>query len=192
MVKQQVETRENLNLKSLSYGDLTWINIEKPTERERTYLAQNYSFHELDLDDCLSRIQRPKIDEYKDYLFLVLHFPVFNKQARVTESSQVSVFISNKFLITLHEGRLKPLVNLFHEYQVEKELLQENFSHGAAFILYRVIDSLVDYCFPILNKVGENSTLLKILSSPIKVVPLLEKYRSYDAILSRSAGSWGP
>ena len=67
-----------LNLESLTWGDLTWVNIEGPTERETEYLAQNYPFHPLDLDDCLSRIQRPKIDEYKNYLFLVFHFPVFN------------------------------------------------------------------------------------------------------------------
>ncbi|GAI70360.1 unnamed protein product, partial [marine sediment metagenome] len=73
------------------------------------YLAQNYHFHPLDLDDCLSRIQRPKIDEYKDYLFLVFHFPVFNKQTRATTASQLSVFIGEKYLITLHKGELKPL-----------------------------------------------------------------------------------
>lgn len=156
MVMLQVEIRENLNLESLTWGDMTWVNIEKPTEREKAYLAQNYPFHELDLDDCLSRIQRPKIDEYKDYLFLVLHFPVFNKKARVTESSQVSVFIGDRYLVTLHEGRLKPLVKLFRDCQDNEERRQENFSHGSTYLLYRIIDRLVDYCFPILNKVGDN------------------------------------
>jgi len=156
MVIQHTETRENLNLESLNWGDLTWVNIEKPTEGEKAYLSQNYPFHELDLDDCLSRIQRPKIDEYKDYLFLVLHFPVFNKKARVTESSQVSVFIGDRYLVTLHEGRLKPLVKLFRDCQDDEVRRQENFSHGSAYLLYRIIDRLVDYCFPILNKVGEN------------------------------------
>jgi len=161
MVMQQVETRENLNLESLNWGDLTWVDIEKPTEREKVYLAQNYTFHELDLDDCLSRIQRPKIDEYKDYLFLVLRFPIFNKKARVTESSQVSVFIGDHYLVTLHEGRLKPVVKLFHDCQDDETRRQENFSNGSAYLLYRIIDRLVDYCFPILNKVGENIDLVE-------------------------------
>ncbi|MDD4876778.1 MAG: hypothetical protein PHQ86_06605, partial [Dehalococcoidales bacterium] len=63
MVINLTDTRKDMYLESIHYGDLTWINIEKPTEKVKEYLAQNYPFHQLDLDDCLSRIQRPKIDE---------------------------------------------------------------------------------------------------------------------------------
>ena len=156
MAISQVRKEEQLNLQSLTWGDLTWVNIERPTEKETEYLAKNYPFHPLDLDDCLSRIQRPKIDEYKDYLFLVLHFPVFNKEARVTTPSQVSVFIGKDYLITLHKGELKPLVKLFRECQIDKDSRQEHFSHGSGYLLYRIIDRLVDYCLPILNKIGDN------------------------------------
>ena len=157
MTASRVSKKEQkLNLESLNWGDLTWVNMEKPTERETEYLAQNYPFHPLDLDDCLSRIQRPKIDEYKDYLFLVFHFPVFNMEARVTTPSQVSVFISEKYLITLHNGDLKPLVKLFKECQIDEESRQEYFIQGPGYLLYRIIDRLVDYCLPVLNKIGEN------------------------------------
>jgi magnesium transporter len=148
--------KEELNLESLTWGDLTWVNIEQATEKETKYLSENYPFHPLDLDDCLSRIQRPKIDEYKDYLFLVFHFPVFSKEVRVTTPSQVSVFISQNYLITLHKGELKPLVKLFKECQIDEESRQENFSQGPGYLLYRIIDRLVDYCLPILNKIGDN------------------------------------
>jgi len=147
---------QQLNVESLTWGELTWVNIEQPTEQEIEYLAQNYTFHHLDLDDCLSRIQRPKIDEYADYLFLVFHFPVFNKEARVTVSSQLSVFIGENYLITLHKADLKPLVKLFRECQLDEESRQENFSQGSGYLLYRIIDRLVDYCLPILNKIGAN------------------------------------
>ncbi len=156
MATSQVRKEGQLNLESLTWGNLTWVNIEGPTERETEYLAQNYHFHPLDLDDCLSRIQRPKIDEYKDYLFLVFHFPVFNKDARVTTPGQLSVFIGENYLITLHKGELKPLVKLFRECQVDEESQQEYFSQGSGYLLYRLIDRLVDYCLPILSKVGGN------------------------------------
>ncbi len=156
MAASQVKKEEQLNLQSLTWGDLTWVDIEHPTEKETEYLAQHYSFHPLDLDDCLSRIQRPKIDEYKDYLFLVLHFPIFNKEARVTTSSQVSVFIGQNYLITLHKGELKPLVKLFKECQIDEQSRQEHFSEGSSYLLYRIIDRLVDYCLPISNKMLDN------------------------------------
>ena len=156
MTIPRVKKEQQLNVESLTWGNLTWVNIERPAESEIEYLAQNYPFHPLDLDDCLSRIQRPKIDEYKDYLFLVLHFPIFSKEVRVTTLSQVSVFIGENYLITLHSGELKPLVKLFKECQIDEESRQENFSQGPGYVLYRIIDRLVDYCLPILNKVGDN------------------------------------
>ena len=147
---------KQLNMESITWGELTWINIERPTEKETEYLAQNYPFHPLDLDDCLSRIQRPKIDEYKDYLFLVFHFPVFSKEARATTPSQLSVFIGQKYLITLHKGELKPLVKLFKECQIDEESRREVFGQGSSYLLYRIVDRLVDYCLPILNKIVDN------------------------------------
>ena len=156
MPTSKVSKDEQLNLESLTLGDLTWVNIEHPTERETEYLAQNYPFHPLDLDDCLSRTQRPKIDEYKSYLFLVFHFPVFNKEASVTTSSQISVFIGKDYLITLHKGELKPLVKLFKECQIDEESRQEYFSQGPGYLLYRIMDRLVDYCLPIVNRIGSN------------------------------------
>ncbi len=154
--KKELQKEEQLHLESLIWGDLTWINIEKPADRDMEYLAQSYPFHPLDLDDCLSRRQRPKIDEYKDYLFLVFHFPVFNKEARVTAPSQLSVFIGEKYLITLHKGELKPLVKLFKECQIDEESRQEYFSQGPGYLLYRMIDRLVDYCLPMLNRIVDN------------------------------------
>ena len=155
-VPQVGKEEKELNLESVAWGELTWVNIEGATERETEYLAQNYPFHPLDLDDCLSRIQRPKIDEYKDYLFLVFHFPVFNPETRVTTPSQVSIFIGQGYLITLHNGELKPLVKLFRDCQLNEEARQEYFSQGSGYLLYRIIDRLVDYCLPILNKVVDN------------------------------------
>ncbi|MFC1915471.1 magnesium/cobalt transporter CorA [Chloroflexota bacterium] len=157
MAIHEASTKEKeLRVESVTWNNLTWINIERPTERETEYLAQNYPFHPLDLDDCLSRIQRPKIDQYKDYLFLVLHFPAFNKETRATTPNQVSVFIGEKYLITLHKGGLKPLVKLFRECEIEEEAREENFNQGPGYLLYRIIDRLVDYCLPILNRISVN------------------------------------
>jgi len=150
------EQERPLNMETVEWNGLTWVNIEPPTEQETEYLAQNYPFHPLDLDDCLSRIQRPKIDEYKEYLFLVFHFPVYNKEARVTNPGQLSVFIGKDYLITLHKGELKPLVALFRDCELNEDTRQEHFSQGTGYLLYRIIDRLVDYCLPIMSKISVN------------------------------------
>jgi magnesium transporter len=153
MATPEAKQKTELNIESVTLDELTWINIEKPTQMETQYLAEHFPFHPLDLDDVLSRRQRPKIDEYKDYLFLVYHFPVFNKEQRVTSTSQLTIFIGEKYLITLHGGELKPLVKLFRECQIDEESRQEYLQHGSGYLLYRITDRLVDYCLPILNKI---------------------------------------
>ncbi len=152
LAKKKAETT------TLSFGRLQWINIERPTEKETEFLAGKFPFHELELDDCLSRIQRPKVDhdDEDDYLFMVYHFPVFHKEARVTTASQVSVFLGKDYLVTLHEGNLKPLGAFFRDCDANEDTRQEFMSHSPSYLLYTVLDRLVTYCFPILNKIGSN------------------------------------
>ncbi|MGD8736764.1 MAG: CorA family divalent cation transporter, partial [Anaerolineae bacterium] len=61
-----------MGIETLSHGGVTWVNIEKPTPEDVDYLREHYPFHPLDLEDCLSRLERPKIDEYEDYLFVIM------------------------------------------------------------------------------------------------------------------------
>jgi len=147
---------EELNIEWIKWGKITWVNVEKPTTKDIDYLAKNYLFHPLDLEDCLSRIELPKIDEYENYLFSVLHFPVFHKKARVTMPNQVSVFIGADFVVTVHSGDLKPLVKLFKDCQQNERAREDNMARSSGYLLYRILDRLVDYCFPIMNKIIAN------------------------------------
>lgn len=153
MTSAQVSKEEQLHVESVTFGDLTWFNIEQPTTREMEYLAQNYPFHPLDLDDCLSRIQRAKIDEYEDYLFLILPYSRWDKKARVSTHKQISVFIGDRYIITIHSGELKPLNKLFRACQLEAEARQENFQYGSGYLLYQILDRTVDAYFPILDAI---------------------------------------
>lgn len=147
---------KKLNIETIKWGKITWLNVEKPTHADMDYLAENYLFNLFDLEDCLSRIERPKIDEYKNYLFLVLHFPVFNEKARVTTPCQVSTFIGEDYLVTVHSGELKPLSKLFDDCQRNERAREDHMARSSGYLLYRILDRLVDYCFPVLNKVIAN------------------------------------
>lgn len=147
----------NLHVNSIQHGKLTWIYIEKPTNQDVDYLAKEFNFHPLNLDDLLSRVQRPKIDEYEDHLFIVLHFPVFNKENMVTKPGEVDIFISEKYVITVHcTGDLKPLSKFFNECQLDERFRNEYMSRSSGYLLYHILDRLVNYCFPILNKLTDN------------------------------------
>jgi magnesium transporter len=149
--------QEELNISSITYGKLTWVYIERPSTNEVQFLAQRFNFHPLNLDDVLSRIQRPKIDYYEDHLFIVLHFPVFDKENRITKPSEVDIFVGENYLVTIHcSADLKPLAKFFRECQIHEKSQETSLGRGSGFLLYHILDRLVNYCFPILGKVTEN------------------------------------
>lgn len=162
--------QNDLNIRSITERKLTWFYIERPTSNEVAFLAQRFRFHPLDLDDVLSRIQRPKIDEYEDYLFMVLHFPVFDKQNRITRPSEMDIFVGENYVVTVHcSGDLKPLAKFFQECETDKESRERYLGRSSGFLLYHILDRMVNSCFPILDKLTQNIDDVEdiILTKPV-------------------------
>jgi magnesium transporter len=162
--------KEGLNIRSITERKMTWLYIEKPTSREVAFLAERFHFHPLDLDDVLSRIQRPKIDVYQDYLFIVLHFPVFDEENRITRPSETDIFIGENYVVTVDcSGDLKPLARFFQECETDKGSRERYLGRSSGFLLYHILDRLVGSCFPILDKVTRNIDDVEdiILTQPV-------------------------
>ena len=140
----------------LSAQGLTWIHIDSPTQVEASTLMKRYGWHPLDLEDVLSKRQRPKIDEYGDegYLFAVLHFPVYDKAIQRLNAAELDFFIGHDYLVTLPNVELLPVTRLFRRCEDDPELRDQLFGKGSGYLLYHVLDDLFDYCFPILDKIG--------------------------------------
>jgi magnesium transporter len=140
----------------LTERDLTWIHLDAPTSEEATLLAERFGWHPLDIEDVLSRRQRPKIDEYAEegYLFLVLHFPVYDKTIQRLNAAELDAFVGQGYLVTLPTVELLPVTRLFNRCREDPELRLQLFSKGSGYLLYHVLDDLFDYCFPILDKIG--------------------------------------
>lgn len=151
--ENQTSDVERLNIETVTWGDLSWTNVTKPTKREMDFLARSFPFHPLDLDDCLSRKQRPKLDEYANYLFFIFHYSVYNRETKVSTHDQVAVFIGDKYLVTVHSGQLKTIVKQFRECQIDEEVRKENLGFGSGFLLYRILDRATDAYFPVLDKI---------------------------------------
>ncbi|MDQ3930831.1 MAG: magnesium/cobalt transporter CorA [Chloroflexota bacterium] len=149
-------TPHALNVRQLSLGALTWVDIVRPTEAEIEWLRRRYNFHPLHLDDTLSKIQRPKIDDTDEYTFIVMHFPVYSRLVRVTAPSEVDIFLGPNYVITVHGGNLKPLSRFFEQCQADAALREKVMGRSVGYLLYQIVDKLVDYCFPILNKIDQN------------------------------------
>jgi len=141
-------------IEEVAWGDLRWINIERPGPAERAWLEEHFEFHPLDYEDVRSRNQRPKVDEYDDYLFIVLHFPRYDKVVSRLNAAEVDMFVGPDFLITLPNERLDSIDYLFEQCRRNEELRESLFSKGPGYLLYKIIDDCVDAAFPMLGKIG--------------------------------------
>ncbi len=141
-------------LAELHQSGLTWVHLSAPTADEAQQLQTRYGWHPLDLEDVLSKRQRPKIDEYPDYLFGILHFPVYDKVVQRLNAGELDVFLGPDYLVTLPAVELLPVTRLFRRCADDAELRESLFCKGSGYLLYHVLDDLFDYCFPILDKIG--------------------------------------
>lgn len=142
-------------LETISSNGVLWTNIQKPTYSDMTVLGQKYPFHRLNLEDCLSKIQIPKIDRYQDHTFVILHFPTPDKEKGFL-FSQLAIFIGTDYLVTIHHGDLKPLEELFAMCKIDERQRQVIMGKSAGYLLYKIIDTLVDDLLHILMKVVGN------------------------------------
>src|SRR6476620_11579765 len=133
---------------------LRWINIERPRSLEQSWLEEHFEFHALDLEDVRSRNQRPKVDEYDEYLFIVLHFPRYDKKVSRLNAAELDLFVGPDYLITIQNEPLQAVEYLFERVRNSEELRESIFSKGAGFLLYKIVDDNVDASFPMLRKMG--------------------------------------
>ena len=117
-------------------------------------LAERFGWHPLDVEDILSKRQRPKVDEYPDYLFVVLHFPVYDKAVQRLNAAELDVVIGQNYVVTLPTVELLPVTRLFRRCYEDVEERERYFGQGSGYLLYHILDDLFDYCFPILDKIG--------------------------------------
>src|SRR5436305_427760 len=146
-------------LAELHHAGLTWINLERPTQEEALQLASRFGWHPLDVEDVMSRRQRPKVDAYTEeegegYLFAVLHFPVYDNTIGRLNAGELDVFLGPSYLVTLPTVELRPVTLLFRRGYENDDLRHNLFSRGSGRLFYEVLDDLYDYCFPIVDKIG--------------------------------------
>ncbi len=139
---------------SITFEGLTWENILRPTEKTTERLGKKHKFHHLDLEDCLSKIQRPKIDEYDKYLFIVLHFPYYDKTTDSIKQDEVDIFVGGNFLITLSPGN-KVLNKLFDNVRRRITLKKKYMGTTSGYLLYHIIDEMFGECFPLIDNLSD-------------------------------------
>ncbi len=150
-------------IKKITTENINWIDIINPEAEEINFLRDQFKFHPLNLEDASINVkaQRPKFDMHENYLFLVLHFPIYNKKEGRIHAVEVDFFVGKNYLITIHNDTLVPLhdfhkmCNEFDHYK--KEFMDKN----SSVLLYEILDRLLTYCFPLMDHISEDIELIE-------------------------------
>ncbi|MCK9320876.1 MAG: magnesium transporter CorA family protein [Bacteroidales bacterium] len=143
-------------IETINFENVKWLHILNPSEDDFDFLLKEYEFHPLDIEDCRSVNQRPKIDEYDDYYFLILHFPFFDKANKFVRVKEVKIFWGKDYIVTI--GRSHWVVkNLFKDLQKKHELGSEELSdivQSSDSLLYNILDRLMVETYTLILRIG--------------------------------------
>ena len=142
IVEESIEKK----IETMKAKNFEWIDVQNPDRRDIEELAEKYNFNTLNIEDCMTRFELPKLDSYNDHFFVILHFPPLAQKIGISKNSQLSIFVGKNFIVTVHQGDLKPLVQLVDICKTN--LVQQNknklLGKSSGLLLHEIIDVLVD------------------------------------------------
>ena len=144
--KKPTEIPVEKKMETMQGEKFTWIDLQNPDRVDVEKLAEKYNFNELNIEDCMTKFELPKLDSYNDHFFVILHFPPLAQKIGISKNSQLSLFIGKDFLVTVHQGDLKPLVQLVQTCILDSddELKNKLLGESSGDLLHEIIDVLVD------------------------------------------------
>ncbi len=161
-------------INTMKIGDLIWRHFNNPTEEDFDFLRDRFHFHPLDIEDCKSVNQRPKIDIYDDYYFLILHFPDFDRQNRFVKIKEVKIFWGKDYIISI-EKKPWAVSKLFDEYEESQNDNEELNIKSSDILLYRILERMMTESVYLLRKVGLDVELINRELLQEKQVKIIER-----------------
>jgi len=127
-----------------------WLHFDTPTEEELDFLKENFAIHHLTIEDIVNQNQRPKIEPFENYVYLAIH-PLRREAKWEIEPSELDLLLGRGWIVSVHYG---PLPGLINNSQLH-ERIPAALGRGADFLLYTLVDLVVDSYFPIMDNVED-------------------------------------
>ncbi len=134
---------------------INWIDIKNPSKKDLDYLKKNFDFHPVTLKELLSPTLRPKVEHYDHYLYMVIHFPIYNSGKQTTESVETDFLITKDTLVTVHYEELPPMKKIWGECHVDETSREHNFGETTAFLLYNILQTLYNFSLRQLDHISK-------------------------------------
>lgn len=128
---------------------LIWIDMNKPTPDELNKIGEEFAFHPLALEDASGQHQRPKVDIYDNFYFVVFYSLEYEKEDNRFQATEVDMFMGENFLVTVHYNEVPALKEAKKRWQNNSTEI----TRDIGVLLYSLLDTLVDECFPVLDTI---------------------------------------
>jgi len=144
--KKSIEDSIERKIETIEGKRFSWIDLQNPDRAHVEDLAKKYHFNALNIEDCMTKFELPKLDSYDDHFFVILHFPPISPKVGIAKNSQLSIFLGKDFLVTVHQGDLKPLVDLVDlcKTNSDPQRIERLLGKSSGLLLHEIIDLLVD------------------------------------------------
>ena len=144
--KKSVEISIESEIDIIQGKKFVWINLQNPDRKEVEKLAEKYNFNTLNIEDCMTKFELPKLDSYEEHFFVILHFPPLAQKIGISKNSQLSIFLGKDFIVTVNQGDLKPLVELVEICKTDSDQQRKErlLGKSSGVLLHEIIDVLVD------------------------------------------------
>ncbi len=183
--------------------NLLWLDITNPDENDIDLLMETFGFHQLAIEDAIFPQNHPKLDDYGDYLFIVVHaMSLPSQEEQRLNIQEINIFFGKNYLLTIHSEPLGPINRLWQRCQNNALNMQQ----GAGFLLHAVIDNVVDGYFPVVEQLedriervedqvlsgGDNHVLESIVDLKKNVLTLRNFLAPQRRLLSQLARASNP
>jgi len=161
MIRTMICNRNHHLLKDLPHdtaktmlvdGDeIIWLDVEAPSEQEIKQLSEQFTIHPLAIEDITKAHQRPKIDIYDDFYFIVFYDIDYVEEGNLLDEHELAIIIGKDFLITVHHEPIEEIAEVAARFRRNTKEIER----GIGVLLYSLLDTIVDHYFPVLDRIGE-------------------------------------
>lgn len=143
-------------MRTISENNLTWVDIEKPAQKDIDWLKNNFNIHPITLGELIPPSKREKVEQFHEYLFLVMYVPVFNPKKRTTRPVELDVLLTKSHLITIHNESIELLNDFYKNLEKEPALKEKVFGETSGHLFYWVAEEILNFAERQLVHVSKN------------------------------------
>lgn len=163
---ERISSAEHLRQHFGGENTWVWLDLEAPSQEELSFLENPFHFHPLTIEDCINHDQRAKVEDYQDYLFMVTQCLTLEKNE--IETHELDIYVSRSFLVTVHREPISAITTILERCERNPALTER----GPDFLLYLLIDAVVDGYFPLLDELDDRIDSLEshAIDNPSKLL----------------------